>query len=378
MNTKIFFDRKTSLAIFKFSKWVFKTIYLIIGSLLFKCNTDEKEKVTFNGKVTTDKNFIVLNNQFAKDSANAYYKSRSFSFADVPTFEALDDHYAKDKNKAYYCDEYREGQNYYMTKSQTIVEVKNVDPASFVSLNYGYAKDTKSAWFQGLSFEVKEVSSLVSINYYFAKDDVLAYLNLRPINGSDGKTFTITDQNFAKDSLHIYYYGYTGEGQSNICIIPCERQTFQILDYRYSRDNNHVFFLGFRLKDAQPQTFQILDEEYSKDKNNVYFQERKIDRADPETFVVFMENGMYGHDVNYSKDKHYVFMDDKKIENADVSSFMVLGENYARDKQHVFYKSKIVKNADPASYKVYPHDMRDADSEDRSYKYHEGTKLDRE
>lgn len=378
MNKKIFFDTKNILALFKFAKWIFKTIFLIIGTILFKCNTDEKEKIRFNGKVVTDENFIVLNDQFAKDSTNAYYKSRSFSYADVPTFEALDDHYAKDKNKAYYCDEYREGQNYYLTKRQTILEVKNADPASFTSLKNGYAKDSKHAWFQAQYFEVKDVSSLVSINNQFAKDDVSAYLNLQPINRSDGKTFVVLDGNFAKDKSNIYYYGYTGEGQSNICILPCERQSFQILDYRYSRDNIHVFFLGFRLKDANPETFQILDEDYSKDKNNVYFQERKMTGADPETFEVFKENGMYGHDINYAKDRYFVFMDDKKMTDAEVSSFRVLGENYASDNRHVFYKAGIVKDADPGTYNVYPHDMGDADSEDNDNKYHEGTRVVKE
>lgn len=378
MNTKIFSNWKTILALFKFAKWIFKTIFLIIGAILFKCNSDEKEKIRFNGKVITDENFIVLNDQFAKDSANAYYKSRSFSYADVPTFIALDDHYAKDKNKAYYCDEYREGQNYYLTKKQTILEVKNADPASFVSLKNGYAKDNKNAWFQGLPFEVKNVSTLISINYQFAKDDVLAYLNQQPVNRSDGKSFEIIDGNFAKDTSNIYYYGYIVNGESNICILPCDRQSFQILDSRYSRDNIHVFFLGFRLKNAHPETFQILDEDYSKDKGNVYFQERKIAGGDAETFEVFKENGLYGHDVNYAKDKHFVYMDDKKMKGLDITSFRVLGENYACDNQHVFYKTGIVKDADPATYNVYPHDMGDADSEDKSNKYHEGTRVTRE
>lgn len=375
MSTKIFFDKKTVFAMFKFTRWIFKTIFLIIGAILFKCNSDEKEKVTFNGKVITDKNFVVLNDQFAKDSTTAYYKSRSFSYADVATFEALDEHYAKDKNKVYYCDEYREGQNYYLTKRQTILEVKNVIPAEFVSLKNGYGKDNKNAWFEGRLFPVKDVNSLVSINNHFAKDDVSAYLNLTPVNRSDGKTFSLIDRNFAKDSSNIYYYGYTGEEQHNICILPCDRSSFQILDYRYSCDKSNVFFLGFRLKDAQPETFQILSEGYSKDRHSVYFQEKKIAEADPETFEVFKENDLYGHDVNFAKDKHFVFMDDKKIKDAEVSSFRVLGENYGSDNLYVYYKTGIVKNADPVTYNVYPHDMGDADSEDAKYKYHEGRRL---
>lgn len=356
-------------------KWLFKTAFLIVGSFpIFRCGSADEENrpKKFNGEEITDPNFIILNDQFGKDSANAYYKSRAFEYADVPTFEAVDDHYAKDKDRVYYCDEYREGQNYYMTKKQTILTLRDVDPASFTSLENGYARDKKNAWFQGVPFKVNDVASLASIDIHFAKDDQVAYLNLRPIAGSHGKSFELTDRNFAKDESNIFYYGYTGEGQHNICILPCDRPSFQILDYRYSKDKIKVFFLGFVIKDADGSTFEMLEEDYAKDKNAVYFESRKIGGADPKTFFVYKENGEFGHDVSYAKDQASVYMDDKKVKDADVITFEVLAENYGRDSKHVYYKGKIVPNADPASYKVYPFDMGNADSEDAKNKYHEG------
>jgi hypothetical protein len=137
---------------------------------LFGCGSGYSEKdgkIMFNGKEITDKSFKVLNSEFAKDSSTVYYKEYPFSYADVPTFEALDEHYAKDKNKAYYCDEYREGQNYYMTKKQTISEIENALPTSFTVLKNAYAKDGKRAYFQGAPFAVKDVSSFESIDPFF-------------------------------------------------------------------------------------------------------------------------------------------------------------------------------------------------------------------
>jgi len=366
---------------FTIIKWLFKTAFLIVGSFpVFRCGSSEEENtpVKFQGKVITDKDFIVLNDQFAKDSTTAYYKSRSFQYADIPTFEAVDDHYAKDKNKVYYCDEYREGQNYYLTKKQTILEIKSADPATFTSLGNGYAKDYKHAWLAGNSFDVKNVKSLTGINGYFVKDNISAYLNLKPIAGSHGKSFELIDQHFAKDNASIYYYGYTGEGQHNICILPCDRNTFEILDYRYSKDNQKVFFLGFTLKGADVASFELLEEDYSRDKNAVYFQSRKITNADPASFVVYEENGMFGHDFNYARDKSFVYMDDVQVTAADVKTFKVLGENYGSDYKHVFYKNKIVKGADPQSFNVYPHDFGDADAEDSTSKFHEGVKVTNE
>ena len=329
----------------------------------------------YNGKEITDKNFKVLNKEFAKDSATAYYKERAFQYADVPTFEAVDEHYAKDKNKVYYCDEYREGQNYYMTKKQTIEELDNVSPASFVSLGNGYGKDAQHAFFCGKNFAVKDIGSFKSIDINFAKDTLQAYLNCIPIKESDGKTFEITDRSFAKDSKHIYYYAFDGEGKYNICIVPCDVNTFKIIDYRFSKDTNKVFFLGFTIKDADAATFQVLKSGYSKDKNVVYFNEKKIPGVDPLTFEVFKENESFNQDVDYAKDHTNVYVNDKKIANADAATFKLLGENYASDSKHVFYKTSLVKDARPLSFTVYPHDMGDADAEDGKTKFHEGIKV---
>lgn len=212
----------------KLIRWVIKTVVLLTGIFpLTRCSSGYKErngKVTFNGKEITDKNFVVLNDAFAKDSSTAYYKEYPFSYADVASFEAVDEHYAKDKNKVYYCDEYREGQNYYLTKKQTIAEVEGAIPASFKSIENGYAKDQHHAYFKGMNFKVKDVVTLKSINTYFAKDDVQAYINLEPVAGSDGKTFEVIDNSYAKDTAHIYFYGQSGEINQLIHAIVCDRQ----------------------------------------------------------------------------------------------------------------------------------------------------------
>ena len=370
------------MIVFKIIKWSVKMVLVFTGILpLARCNSGYSKKdgkISFNGREITDKNFIVLSKEFAKDSTTAYYKERSFSYADVASFEAVDEHYAKDKNKVYYCDEYREGQNYYLTKRQTIMELKMAIPASFSSLKNGYGKDNLHAYFEGLPFVVKEISTFTSIDNHFAKDDVQAYLNCKPIAGSHGKTFELTVDHFAKDTAHIYYYGYTGEGQHNICILPCDRQSFEVLDDRYSKDKTSVFFLGFIIKGADAASFTILESGYSKDKDAVYFESKKMTGTDAATFEVYKENESYGHDIVYAKDKASVFMDDKKLNEADVAVFKVLGENYGSDNKHVFYKTKIVKGATPSSFKVYPHDFGDADSEDAVNKFHEGVKVTHE
>lgn len=317
----------------------------------------------------------MLSDEFAKDSTTAYYKEHAFQYADVATFKAVDEHYAKDKNKVYYCDEYREGQNYYMTKRQSISELKNVDPTSFISLQNGYGRDNNHAWFQGETFTVKDVSTLKSIDQNFANDNVQAYLNCKPIVGSDGKTFQLIDRNFAKDTSHIYYYAFDGEGKYNICKLPCDVKTFEIIDYHYSKDKNNVFFLGFTINGADAASFKVLLSGYSKDRNAVYFQSEKISGVNPAAFEVYKENESFSQDVAYAKDNIFVYVDDKKLIDADVTTFKLLGENYGSDNKHVFYKTQMVNDANPATFNVNPHDVGDADAEDAANKFHEGTKV---
>ena len=368
--------RQVMFKLFKLLAGVFLVIWAI--SSFTGCSTGYKDKdgkISFNGREIIDKNFVVLSNEFAKDSTTVYYKEHSFQYADVASFEPVDEHYARDKDKVYYCNEYREGQNYYLTKRQTILEVEDADPGSFVTVENGYAKDKDQAYFQGTAIDVKEVASFKSIDPFFAKDDVSAYLNSKVIKGSNGKTFELIDRNFAKDSANIYYYGYTGENQHNIIILPCDRSSFRIMDDRYSKDKSHVFFLGFTLRDADGSSFRILPAGYAADKNFVYFQSKKIPGADASSFLVYPENDSLGHDVAYARDRYTVFMDEKKMPDADLSSFKMLGENYARDSKQVFYKTNIIKNADVATFKVYPHDVGNADAEDATNKYHEGLKV---
>lgn len=363
--------------IFKFIKWIAKTVLVLLGILPFtRCSSGYRGKdgkVYFNGKEITDKSFVVLSDDFAKDSTTAYYKGRSFQYADVASFEAVDEYYAKDKNKVYYCDEYREGQNYYLTKNQTIEEVKTAIPASFVTAGIGYAKDSKQAYFLGRPFSVKDVASFKAINASFSKDNVQAYLSRVPIAGSDGKTFELLDEFYAKDTNHIYYCENISTSEQKATVLQCDRASFVLLDYPYARDNASVFYNSKKITGADAASFKVLGNGYSLDKQAVYFRSKQIPDADAASFVLVADDENR-ETFHYAKDKSAAFIDDKKITGAGVVGFKVLGLGYATDGQRIFYKSGVVKNADPLSFKPHPHRYDDEDAEDVNGKYMEGKK----
>jgi DKNYY family len=98
---------------FKFIFKLFKFVLMLTGLLSFpRCSsggyTQEGDKKFYNGK-EIGKDFKVLNNVFAKDDSTAYFKGYAIEGADIPTFTAVSKHYAKDKNRVYFCDEEREG-----------------------------------------------------------------------------------------------------------------------------------------------------------------------------------------------------------------------------------------------------------------------------
>ena len=360
----------------KLVKWSFRALLFLIGaSPLFRCSSGYKTedgKVTFDGEVITDKSFIVLSDEFAKDSTSAYYKRYPIPSTDLSTFTAVDEHYAKDNNKVYYCNEYREGQNYYLTKRSTILILHNANPQKFTSLGHGYAADGMHAWFEGTAFKVKDLASLKSMNSQFVKDDVQAYYNRKPVVGSDGKTFQTINSEYAKDTAHIYFYGFIGVAHSEIYAIPCDKATFEILDYPYSKDKTAVFFQGRKIKNAHAPSFKILGHGYGVDEHAVYYETTTLKDAHPAHFAPLKENDSTISDYRYAKDDQSVFLDQTKIKEADVSSFKILSLGYSVDSHHVYYKTKIVAGALPESFKTYQHGYGDADAEDSKHTYLEG------
>ena len=293
---------------------------------------------TLDGMEVPNKALVLLSEEFAKDSVAVYYKGMAIPAADLASFEALDAHYAKDKDKVYFCDEYRDGQNYYLTKKQTIQEVQAATPSSFVSMGDGYAKDGGRAFFQGKGFVVKDLSTFKPLDRNFSKDDLQAYLNGKPIKGSDGKSFELLDEFYSKDKDHVYFLEATGPEKHQVTTVPCNAAQFTTLEYPYSTDNTAVFHEGKRISGADAKSFNVLGNGYSKDRDAVYFEA-------------------------------------KKLTAADVGHFKVLTLGYARDNTHVFYEAAVVEHADIATFKTYDHGFGDEDAEDVLNKYSAGKRV---
>lgn len=362
----------------KFIYRLFRSVLMLSGIVSFtRCSSGYKkdgDKVLFNGK-EVDKDLKILNKVFAKNDSTVFFKEYPVTGAAISSFTALDEHYAKDRNTVYYCDEYREGQNYYLTKRTTVDRVKNADPASFSVIESGYAKDKIRAYSEGIGFAVKDVATIEVINGRFIKDKTGVYFEKAPVQGSDAASFRVVNNNYAQDTAHIYYYGYANEADNGIHIIPCSTQSFALLDYPYSKDDAAVFYVYAKINGADPKTFSVLEKGFSKDKQTVFWSTQKLNGADPSSFIILPEtDSLSSQEFYYAKDNKYIFWKDKKLSVTNPAAFKILGLGYATDGKHIYFKNLTMQQADVASFKVYPHGFGEADAQDKNNKYYAGAR----
>lgn len=346
---------------------------VFLYTTFFRCRTihDGANSGMKNGKQGSN-----LKNGFVLKNDTIYFKDEAVPYSDAATFEVVDDYYAKDKSSVYYYTSYRESKNYFTTSKKLIVPLKNALPISFLSLGYGYARDNKTAWYEGSPFEVAELKSMKVIDEHFVIDLKQAYVDRQAVVGSDGPSFELLDTYYAKDKEHVYYYLPDADGIYQATNLFCDTKSFKVIDGQYALDKDNVYFRGHKIPGADAASFSVLGNGFAKDNRSAYFETLKVKEADVFTFSVFKENELLNSGPYFAKDKQSVFANQQCFKNVDVFTFNVLNEKYSSDKNGVYYQLKKVKGAIPGSFKVYPHQMGDADAEDNGIKYFEGKKVE--
>lgn len=200
-------------------------------------------------KVEDLESLTVLNHHFIKDNKTAYLDRKAIIGSDGKNFEVISDHYAKDFKKYYYCTPF-DGQ----------YEIKPIPChyESFVVVDYQYAKDKSSVFYEGDKLSKASSSSFELISYGYAKDRQHVFFRNVIVDKADPSTFTVFTEN--ENSM--------GETV-------------------YAKDKLSIFINDKRFPEADIATFKILDEKYTIDKNGVYFRMIKVKNADPSTFKVF-------------------------------------------------------------------------------------------
>lgn len=200
-------------------------------------------------KVEDLESLTVLNHHFIKDNKTAYLDRKTIGGSDGKTFEVISDHYAKDFKKYYYCTPF-DGQ----------YEIKPIPChyESFVVVDYQYAKDKSSVFYEG-----------------------------RKLSGAESNTFELISYGYAKDRQHVFF--------RNVIVDKADPSTFTAFienensmgETVYAKDRNGIYVNDKHFAIADLKTFKILNEKYTLDKNGVYFKMKKVKNADPASFIVF-------------------------------------------------------------------------------------------
>ena len=198
-------------------------------------------------------NFKPLDDYFARDDHRGYYRGAEVLVngrsSDGPSFEALSQHYAKDRSAVYFCDTARDAREYWSVKRIRIRAVADADPVSFRLLGDGAtARDKRHVFHQDRIVPVRDVETYQPLDNGFARDKVRGYYGLAEIAGSDGISFRVLESGYATDRARAYYRG---------AVLPAkDAQSLQVFPGTgYAKTSQQVFLYGELLHDADAASF---------------------------------------------------------------------------------------------------------------------------
>jgi hypothetical protein len=190
-----------------------------------------------------------LNNSFAKDSRQAFYRNTAIEGSDGTSFVVLNEHYARDKARVYYCDTYRRAGAYLMVRYGSIRVIAEADAGSFIFLQTGYAKDFSHVFYDGTCFDVSDAPTFELLDGEFSKDRRQVYYRLKAIDGADPSSFVPLDSHYSKDQNHAYFSGLSYDSDRQVIpstkvIRHADLPSFHALEGGYAADKNAMFFDG--------------------------------------------------------------------------------------------------------------------------------------
>lgn len=225
---------------------------------------------------------------FARDSKVAYYRGKAIDGSDGPSFEVLDAHYARDRSHAYFCDTFRRGQDYYLTRYNHVVSIADADLGSFRVLQQKYARDTTRLYFEGVHVPVRDLATFELLEYDFQRDKVSGYYMRRPIAGSDGSTFVVLDVGYTRDAANVYFTHYRTPDSdllnTTVRVAGAQASSFVVKGGGYAVDARAVFHNGNRIAE-DAAGFEVLDMSYARTRSEVFYDGVLVDGADAATFT---------------------------------------------------------------------------------------------
>jgi hypothetical protein len=213
--------------------------------------------------VPVGENLTPLNRRFAKTKSRAYYRDMPIEGAQAASFQALDEHYAKDAVSAFWFNTYRESSDYFTTLRIRQIRIEGADPASFAALTQDYARDAARIYHEGAPFRVEDPASFQVLDYGYARDNRRGYYTQTPIEGSDGASFSVVTAHYAKDAERAYYSDFKPRRgnesrvtiETKVIATGAEAASLTDVDMGYAKTATRVFHRGEVVEGADPASF---------------------------------------------------------------------------------------------------------------------------
>jgi DKNYY family len=259
---------------------------------------------------------------FTKKDGAWWYRDTRITQADVATFQPLSDHYAKDANRVFHVDTYRDSKEYWLVKRVRVQVLDGADPATFVSLDVDYAKDARSVWYAGERMRaVRDVATFTVLDRAWTRDKVQGYFDQAAVAGSDGTTFARISDRYARDASKVWHCRNEIDGESHRAVPACttlegaDVATFAALDGAYARDASHVWHEA-SLLEADVSAFRTLSFDYATDGRRTWYQGTPFD-ADAATFSY--DSGLLARGAD-ARDGRGYFREGKRVTLTPVDS----------------------------------------------------------
>lgn len=276
--------------------------------------------------------------------ASSAYAERKPEGYDSSTYKRLNETYALDVNHVYYGYERLEG----------------ADPSTFKILGEDYATDMHHVWFNDCMIEGAEPATFVVPDgdiSNLAHDAHDYYMEHQPLHVANMGNFRQIDNNWAVDSLHVYYLDIDVLAEKKAVSVG-DYRTFKALNAFYAIDAKCVYYKNNIVEGADPTSFAVLKGQYhyGQDKHRVYYEAYGSLIRDLNTLQhKNMEEGMYNafHTDGKTVYNPNLMAMPKGTDFATIHKVERYRDWYA-DSKHVYYENRLLPRANPKTFEIFP------------------------
>ncbi|MCP4321782.1 MAG: hypothetical protein GY787_08010 [Alteromonadales bacterium] len=316
--------------------------------------------------------------------------------ADIASFEVIDESYAKDINSIYYNGRVVKGgspssvefvvselsenganSGYLISGGKVFCfgeVIDGADPDSFSFILGAYAMDKDYIYHfydSKIPREAVPTAILNASDGYIRHADQVIYEG--NVISQQATSFQIIDDEYSKDSLHLFSHGGVLEG--------VDPSSFVILSPYFRKDKNKAYYFNHLIVGSDPDSFEVLNDAISKDKNNLYYNDYVIKNKkasqltksdadeftnwdkwrtlhlDESTVILVPSDEIVSISYYFFVYKSEVYTTDKKLEGVKPEEVIVLGNEdddklFARIGNKIFYMSNEIVGADSDTFTI--------------------------